>query len=142
MIHSKRFFLLAALLLAAFAVVACGGAPAAPKAQPTAAPGGGGDSGATDFLKCENQKLPYPIMPGAQECKGIGGVVSFRTQASPEEVIKFYTDFFTRDGWKRETDEALVGMGGWSKGYQRAQVVTLKEGASTGVQIGVVTVNP
>ena len=128
---------LAALILSLFLVGCMASATPAPtKSIPEAAA-----QVIPDLLKCANNSLIFPLPQDASECASVAGGAAFKTQMKPEEVIKFYRDFFGSDGWTLlSTAEATSAtpIAGWLKGNTTVQLIAFpQQGGGSSVNVNV-----
>jgi len=113
-----------------------GGSPGAGGAVPTTAgPGVGQPSQVPDHLKCDPQKLSFPLLPDARNCQHLDIITNFQTSLSPNDVIVTYHELLAKEGWARKDDGALPGMGSWVKGAQQLHIVAAVDNGVTVVQI-------
>jgi hypothetical protein len=114
-----------------------GPVPTAPPklATLTRAPAATPTSEVPDYLKCDSQKLPFPLPADAQGCQHLDPITDFRTNLSPAQVVQFYKDYLEKNGWQRKDDGALPGLGIWVTGSKRLAVGTSIEKNMTSVQI-------
>ena len=89
------------------------------------------------YLECDPQELPFPLPPDAKDCQHLDIITNFRTNLSPEQVVKFYGDYLEKNGWTRQDDRLLPGIGAWVTGSKRLNVLTAIEKDMTSVQIQV-----
>lgn len=98
-----------------------------------------------DLLKCANNPLIFPLPQDASECASVAGGAAFKTQLSPEEIIQFYRDFFSSDGWTLLTNEKSLTRtptAGWLKGNTTVQLIAFpQQGGGSSININVAMTN-
>ncbi|MCX7841274.1 MAG: hypothetical protein N2559_17690, partial [Anaerolineae bacterium] len=103
---------------------------------PTASsPGVGQSPSVAEHLKCDPQKLGFPLLPDARNCQHLDIITNFQTALSPQDAIIIYNELLAKEGWKRKDDGKLPGMGSWTKGTQQLNIVAAMEKGATTVQI-------
>jgi hypothetical protein len=133
-----KFYAALAALILSLLLLGC-------TASATPAPAKSGPDAATqvipDLLKCANNSLIFPLPQDARDCASVAGGAAFKTQLKPEEVIKFYRDFFGSDGWTLlSTAEAasVTPIAGWLKGNTTVQLIAFpQQGGGSSVNINV-----
>jgi len=86
-----------------------------------------------------------PLYPGAEEFQPSGDFASFVVNAPRADVVQFYANALTADGWTELDTEELSGllMETWTKGYQTAQLTyTTREDGKIEVGIYVEVLEP
>jgi hypothetical protein len=144
--HTRRTVWLIAFALVVMLLLACDIAsltgltrsdrPSTGGTVPTAiSPGIGQSSQSPEHLKCDPQKLAFPLLPDARNCQHLDIITNFQTNLSPNDAIITYNELLAKEGWKRKDDGALPGMGAWVKGTQQLNIVAAIDKGATVVQI-------
>jgi len=134
----QKFYAALAALIFSLLLVSCAasGTPAPAKSAPEAAA-----QVVPEMLKCANSSLIFPLPGDASECASVAGGAAFKTQLKPEEVIKFYRDFFGSEGWTLlSTAEAtsVTPIAGWLKGNTTVQLIAFpQQGGGSSVNVNV-----
>lgn len=144
--NTRRAFGFIALALAVTLLLACdiasltglvpSSSPGTGGTAPTSSsPGVGQPSQVPDYLKCDPQKLAFPLLPDAKNCQHLDIITNFQSSQPPQQVIVIYGELLAKEGWKRKDDGALPGIGSWVKGTKQLNIVAAVEKGMTSVQI-------